>query len=80
MTRKTAFTALAALAIAGVTQAQPAAAQDCGTAGTITVAEMTWLSAATLAHVAQKIMAAGYGCDAQLVPGDTCLLYTSRCV
>lgn len=71
MTRTTRFTALAALALAGITQAQPAAAQDCGSAGTITIAEMTWLSAATLAHVAQKIMAEGYGCDAQLVPGDT---------
>ena len=77
MTKKTRFTVLAALALAGMTQAQPAAAQDCGTAGTITVAEMTWLSAATLAHVAQKIMAAGYGCDAQLVPGDTVPTATS---
>ena len=77
MTKKTCFTVLAALALAGMTQAQPAAAQDCGTAGTITVAEMTWLSAATLAHVAQKIMAAGYGCDAQLVPGDTVPTATS---
>jgi glycine betaine/proline transport system substrate-binding protein len=77
MTQKTRFTALAALALVGMTQAQPVAAQDCGTAGTITVAEMTWLSAATLAHVAQKIMAAGYGCDAQLVPGDTVPTATS---
>jgi glycine betaine/proline transport system substrate-binding protein len=77
MTQKTRFTALVALALAGMTQAQPVAAQDCGTAGTITVAEMTWLSAATLAHVAQKIMAAGYGCDAQLVPGDTVPTATS---
>lgn len=77
MTKMTRFTVLAALALAGMTQAQPAAAQDCGTAGTITVAEMTWLSAATLAHVAQKIMAAGYGCDAQLVPGDTVPTATS---
>jgi glycine betaine/proline transport system substrate-binding protein len=77
MTKKTRFTVLAALALAGMTQAQPATAQDCGTAGTITVAEMTWLSAATLAHVAQKIMAAGYGCDAQLVPGDTVPTATS---
>lgn len=77
MTQKTRFTALAALALVGMTQAQPVAAQDCGTAGTITVAEMTWLSAAMLAHVAQKIMTAGYGCDAQLVPGDTVPTATS---
>jgi len=77
MRQKIRLTALAALAIVGMAQAQPAAAQDCGTAGTVTVAEMTWLSAATLAHVAQKIMADGYGCDAQLVPGDTVPTATS---
>ncbi len=77
MKQTTRFTTLAALALAGMAQAQTAAAQDCGTAGTITIAEMTWLSAATLAHVTQKIMAAGYGCDAQLVPGDTVPTATS---
>ena len=51
MKQTTRFTTLAALALAGMAQAQTAAAQDCGTAGTITIAEMTWLSAATLAHV-----------------------------
>lgn len=56
---------------------QAALAADCGTAGTITVAEMTWLSASTLAHVTQKILADGYGCDAQLVPGDTVPTATS---
>jgi glycine betaine/proline transport system substrate-binding protein len=65
------------LAAAGFAQAQPATAADCGTAGTITIAEMTWLSAAALAHVSQKIMMDGYGCDAQLVPGDTVPTATS---
>lgn len=77
MKQKIKLTALAAFVVAGLAQVQPAAAQDCGTAGTVTVAEMTWLSAATLAHVAQKIMADGYGCDAQLVPGDTVPTATS---
>ncbi|MBZ0128352.1 MAG: ABC transporter substrate-binding protein [Rhodobacteraceae bacterium] len=69
--------AAAALAVAGLTQAQPAQAADCGAGGTVTIAEMTWLSSATLAHLAQRIMADGYGCDAQLVPGDTVPTATS---
>lgn len=78
MTRAIRLTALAALAACGLASAQPAAAAaSCGAAGTVTIAEMTWLSASTLAHVAQKILAAGYGCDAQLVPGDTVPTATS---
>ena len=68
--------AAAALAAAALTQAGPAQAADCGTGG-VTIAEMTWLSSATLAHLAQKIMADGYGCDVQLVPGDTVPTATS---
>ena len=41
MKQTTRFTALAATALAGTIHAHPAAAQDCGTAGTITVPEMT---------------------------------------
>lgn len=66
--------ALATFALGGTTTAQAA---DCGTAGTVTIAEMTWLSAASLAHVAQHVLQAGYGCDAQLVPGDTVPTATS---
>lgn len=77
MTKTTRFSALAALALGGAALAQPAVAQDCGTAERVTIAEMTWLSAATLAHVAQKIMADGYGCNAELVPGDTVPTATS---
>ncbi len=64
-------------ATAALGSAEIAAAADCGTAGTITIAEMTWLSASTLAHVAQKVLSEGYGCDAQLVPGDTVPTATS---
>lgn len=69
--------ASAALAVFGLAQINPAEAADCGAAGTVTVAEMTWLSSSTLAHIAQRIMADGYGCDAQLVPGDTVPTATS---
>ena len=41
---------------------------DCGK---VTIAEMTWQSAAVLAHLDAKILSAGYGCDTELVPGDT---------
>ncbi len=50
---------------------------DCGSADTITIAEMTWSSAASLAHIAQTILSAGYGCNAELVPGDTVPTATS---
>lgn len=56
---------------------QTASAADCGTAGPVTIAEMTWLSASALAHVTQKILRDGYGCDAQIVPGDTVPTATS---
>jgi glycine betaine/proline transport system substrate-binding protein len=35
------------------------------------IAEMTWLSAGTLAYVTKAILAEGYGCNVQIVPGDT---------
>lgn len=63
---------LGAVALAAITQAPAAnAAASCGTAGTVKIAEMTWLSAGTLADVVKHILSAGYGCDAQTVPGDT---------
>ena len=65
--------AVAALGLAG----KPAQAADCGTAGTISIAEMTWVSAATLAHVTHRILTDGFGCDAELVPGDTVPTATS---
>lgn len=51
--------------------ASTATAADCGKAGEITIAEMTWLSAGTLAHVTKRILADGYGCKVKTVPGDT---------
>ncbi|CAN7489356.1 glycine/betaine ABC transporter substrate-binding protein [Caballeronia sp. LjRoot34] len=54
-----------------------AVAADCGTAKKITIADMTWLSASTLAHVTRQILTAGYGCVAELTPGDTVPTATS---
>jgi glycine betaine/proline transport system substrate-binding protein len=39
--------------------------------GKVTIAEMTWQSAAVLAHLDAQILSLGYGCDVELVPGDT---------
>jgi len=68
----------AAIAVALLSAATlPAAAQEtadtatCGTDRTIDIAEMTWPSAAALAHIHAKILAAGYDCDVAIVTGDT---------
>ncbi|MCW2306005.1 ABC transporter substrate-binding protein [Rhodobium gokarnense] len=70
------FGAVAAAALISASAA-PASATECGTDDKITIAEMTWLSASTLAHVTQKILADGYGCNAEVVPGDTVPTATS---
>jgi glycine betaine/proline transport system substrate-binding protein len=70
-----AVTLLSAVAI------QPAAAQDdattCGTDRTIDIAEMTWPSAAALAHIHATILETGYGCNVEIVTGDTVPTSTS---
>ncbi len=66
--------ALAALGLAaGLALAVPAQAQDaeCGTDRTIDIAKMTWASAAALAEIHAKILGDGYGCDVEVVAGDT---------
>lgn len=52
---------LSALPMAGV-------AAECGK---VTIADMNWNSASLIANVDRIILAEGYGCDAELVPGDT---------
>ncbi|SMQ86251.1 glycine betaine/proline transport system substrate-binding protein [Devosia lucknowensis] len=51
--------------------AQEADAAQCGTDRTIDIAEMTWPSAAALAHIHATILSEGYGCDVAIVAGDT---------
>lgn len=43
-------------------------AQECGA---ITIADMNWSSATLMANVDRFILEHGYGCEAELVPGDT---------
>ncbi|MCP4999055.1 MAG: hypothetical protein GY933_09910 [Hyphomicrobiales bacterium] len=59
--------AVAALSFGAVA---PASATECGTEDNITIAEMTWLSASSLAFITERILAQGYGCNVELVPGD----------
>ncbi len=54
--------------------ANAAAAEDCGT---VQIAEMNWQSAEVLANVDKIILSEGYGCDAQLLPGDTMPTFTA---
>lgn len=39
--------------------------------GSVTIAEMNWNSAALMAHVDEFVLENGYGCEVQLVAGDT---------
>lgn len=49
--------------------ASPAtAANDCGK---VTISDMNWSSASLIANIDKFILKQGYGCEAELVPGDT---------
>jgi glycine betaine/proline transport system substrate-binding protein len=45
-----------------------ASAQSCGD---VTIASMNWQSAETLANIDKLILSKGYGCNAQVITGDT---------
>jgi len=61
-----------ATAFAGL--ASVASAQECGR---VTIVNMNWQSAEVLANVDKIILSEGYGCDAELVIGDTVPTLTS---
>jgi glycine betaine/proline transport system substrate-binding protein len=62
----------AASLLLGAAFALPAQAQQtCGTDRTIDIAEMTWPSAAALAHIHATILEEGFGCNVEIVTGDT---------
>ncbi|MBD3788134.1 MAG: ABC transporter substrate-binding protein [Sphingomonadales bacterium] len=64
----------AAALIALGTAAPALAAEDCGR---ISIAEMNWASAGVAAWVDKIILEEGYGCDVELVTGDTMPTFTS---
>ena len=51
--------------------AQDASTTSCGTDRVIDIAEMSWPSAAALAHIHATILEEGYGCNVEIVAGDT---------
>jgi glycine betaine/proline transport system substrate-binding protein len=66
--------ASSALAAGLLTMGGAASAQECGT---VTIANMNWQSAEVLASIDKFILTEGYGCDAELVVGDTVPSLTS---
>ena len=64
----------AALMVAGALVLARGADAACGK---VTIAEMTWASAGVAAHVEDIILKEGYGCDTEIVPGDTVPTVTS---
>ncbi len=66
----------AAMAVALLSASSlPVHAQDdaaqCGTDRKIDIAEMTWPSAAALAHIHATVLEHGFGCTVEIVTGDT---------
>ena len=45
--------------------------------GSVSIAEMNWASAQLMANVDKIILQEGYGCDVEIVPGDTMPTFTS---
>jgi glycine betaine/proline transport system substrate-binding protein len=66
-------TALAGAAFFALAGIQPAAAE----CGRVTIADMNWASAEFAAYVDKTILEKGYGCEVELVPGDTMPTATS---
>ncbi len=59
---------LSAVALVAAGLSLNAQAEECGK---VTIADMNWNSATLIANVDRFILANGYDCDAELVPGDT---------
>jgi len=75
---KTLITSAAGAVVSSLAMlALPATAQAADGCGRVTIAEMSWNSAAMLANMQQVILNEGYGCKAELVPGDTVPTITS---
>ncbi|ARO15935.1 glycine betaine/proline transport system substrate-binding protein (plasmid) [Ketogulonicigenium robustum] len=65
------------LAIAPAAMALPAMAQDNDQCGTVSIAEMNWASAGVAAWVDKIVLEEGYGCNVDLVTGDTMPTFAS---
>lgn len=56
---------------AGLTSLPSFAAEADNPCGEVSIADMNWSTATFMAHVDQFILEHGYGCEVDLVPGDT---------
>jgi len=66
------LTAIGTLVLAAsALHSAPTRAADCGKLDRVTIAEMTWLSGSINAHIFRRILEEGYGCNVEIVPGDT---------
>jgi len=65
---------LSALVLLGFTSFNSVANANCGK---VTIAEMNWASAQVIAHIDNIILGKGYGCNSELIPGDTMPTATS---
>lgn len=74
MKKLLASTVLAVGLISFAGAAQAASHSECGR---VTIANMNWASAEVLANIDQVILSEGYGCQAELVAGDTTPTLTS---
>ncbi len=68
---KSTLAAIAISVLSVVSIQSEARAATCDTTKTIDIAEMTWPSAAALAHIHAFILEKGYGCKVAVVAGDT---------
>ncbi len=69
------FRIFSALLLAlGITSISSNAKASCGE---VTIAEMNWASAQMIAYIDATILGTGYGCDVELIPGDTMPTATS---
>ena len=65
---------LAAGLLGSIFTQQVSAESECGK---VTIADMNWSSASLIANVDRFILEHGYGCEAELLPGDTMPTSTS---
>ncbi len=62
---------LSALAACILSAGALTAQASCEFDETIQIADMSWASASTIAHVESKILEHGFGCKTELIPGET---------
>ena len=70
-------TTILAAGMSGASITAASAASHASACGDVTIAEMNWASAGVLAQLDKIILEEGYGCDVELVTGDTVPTFAS---